>query len=135
MNDEMKWLRIMHCDNIPLRQGRSLQVAGNEVAIFNLGDRFLAIDNRCPHNQGPLCDGIVSGTTVVCPLHAWKIDLESGAVQRPQDGHGCVKTFRTEIVDGIILLEVPLEKPAISEFPILQPDPISADASQQQIAL
>jgi nitrite reductase (NADH) small subunit len=135
MNDEMKWLRITHSDNIPLRQGRSLQVAGHEVAIFNLGDRFLAIDNRCPHNQGPLCDGIVSGTTVVCPLHAWKVDLESGAVQRPQDTQACVKTFRTEVVDGIILLEVPVQKPVFSEFPIFQPDPITADASQTQIAL
>jgi nitrite reductase (NADH) small subunit len=135
MNDEMKWLRITHCDNIPLRQGRSLQIAGYEVAIFNLGDRFLAIDNRCPHNQGPLCDGIVSGTTVVCPLHAWKIDLESGAVRRPQDTHACVKTFRTQVVDGIVLLEVPVQTPVISEFPIFQSDPMGANASQPLIAL
>ena len=135
MNHEMKWLRITHSDNIPLRQGRSLQVAGHDVAIFNLGDRMLAIDNRCPHNQGPLCDGIVSGTTVVCPLHAWKVDLESGAVQRPQDGHACVKTFRTEVVDGIVLLEVPVQRPAIPEFPIFQADPIANDASQPQIPI
>jgi len=135
MNEEMKWLRITHCDNIPLRQGRSVCVAGHEVAIFNLGDRFLAIDNRCPHNQGPLCDGIVSGTTVVCPLHAWKIDLESGALQKPQDTHACVKTFRTEVVDGVILLEVPVRKHGMSEFSIFQPDSIVTDASQPQIAL
>ena len=135
MNDEMKWLRITDSNNIPLRQGRSLHVAGHDVAIFNLGDRFLAIDNRCPHNQGPLCDGIVSGTTVVCPLHAWKVDLESGAVQKPQDGHACVKTFRTEVVDGIVLLEVPVQKPAISEFGIFQADAIANEASQPQVAI
>jgi len=33
-------------------------------------DRFLAVDNRCPHKGGPLSEGIVSGATVVCPLHA-----------------------------------------------------------------
>lgn len=134
MNHEMKWLRITHSDNIPLRQGRLLHVAGHDVAIFNLGDRFLAIDNRCPHNQGPLCDGIVSGTTVVCPLHAWKVDLESGAVQKPQDVHACVKTFRAEVVDGIVVLEVPVQMPALSEFPIFQADPIN-DAAQPQIAI
>jgi nitrite reductase (NADH) small subunit len=51
-----------------------------EIAIFNLGDRFLAVDNRCPHKGGPLSDGIVSGATVVCPLHAWKVNLETGSV-------------------------------------------------------
>ena len=47
------------------------------------GDRFLATDNQCPHKGGPLADGIVTGTSVVCPLHAWKINLEDGRVERP----------------------------------------------------
>ena len=55
-----------------------MKVGNREIAIFNLGDRFLAVDNRCPHKGGPLADGIVSGTTVVCPLHAWKMSLETG---------------------------------------------------------
>jgi hypothetical protein len=38
-------------------------------------------------------------------------------------------------VDGIVLLEVPVQTPAISEFPILQSDPIGANASQPLIAL
>ena len=104
--NEMKWLRITHSDNIPLRQGRSLHVAGHDVAIFNLGDRFLAIDNRCPHNQGPLCDGIVSGTTVVCPLHAWKIDLAHGQVTNRPEENPCVNTYATAVRDGVVLLEL-----------------------------
>ena len=130
MNSETKWVRVTHCDNIPLREGRSVQVAGHDIAIFNLGDRFMAIDNRCPHNQGPLSDGIVSGTTVVCPLHAWKIDLEGGAVQRPQDAHVCVKTFRTEVVDGVIVLELPTEKTSVLEFPIFEAEAATAHCVQ-----
>lgn len=103
-----KWLSITQADNIPLREGRSLQIAGQEIALFNLGDRFLAVQNNCPHRGGPLSDGIVSGQTVVCPLHAWKIDLESGQVtNRPQENL-CVKTFATAVREGVVMLEVPI---------------------------
>src|SRR5690348_6307114 len=75
-----KWVRITRCENIPLREGRAVRVGNRDIAVFNLGGRFLAVENRCPHQAGPLADGIISGNTVVCPLHAWKVDLECGAV-------------------------------------------------------
>ena len=79
-HEQRTWIRIAPCDSIPPREGRAAVVGGREIAIFNLGDRFLAVDNRCPHQSGPLCDGIVAGDAVVCPLHAWKVNLETGAV-------------------------------------------------------
>ena len=73
--------------------------------IFNLGDRFLATDNRCPHKGGPLCDGIVTGASVVCPLHAWKVNLETGAVERPAHGRDhCVGTYPTRVDDGVVIV-------------------------------
>jgi nitrite reductase (NADH) small subunit len=100
------WVRITNCENIPLREGRVVDVKGVEIAIFNLGDRFLAVRNRCPHQGGPLADGIVSGSTVVCPLHAWKVELESGAVVRPGDSAHCVRTFQTRVDQGVVLFNL-----------------------------
>ncbi len=100
-----KWIRITRCENIPIREGRAVKIGGHDIAVFNLGDRFLAIHNRCPHNGGPLADGIVSGTTVVCPLHAWKVDLDSGVVTKPADTSVCVRTFRTRVEEGVVLLD------------------------------
>jgi len=83
-------------------------VGGQELALFNLGDRFLATDPNCPHQGGPLCDGIVTGTSVVCPLHAWKVNLETGQVERPTHGKDhCVATYPTRVEDGIVLIELP----------------------------
>ena len=97
----MKWIRITPAENIPVREGRSVQIGEDEIAIFNLGDRYLAIDNNCPHRGGPLCDGIVSGETVVCPLHGWKISLETGEVLKPDV---CVRvgTYPVSVEDGVI---------------------------------
>ena len=93
--------------DIPQREGRVLIVDGREVAVFNLGHRFLAVDNRCPHKQGPLADGIVSGDAVVCPLHARKINLETGCVERPAGETACVKTYAVQVDGQEIVLEVP----------------------------
>jgi nitrite reductase (NADH) small subunit len=102
---DASWIRIAPQADLPLREGRALMLGDRDLALFNLGDRVLATDNRCPHEGGPLCDGIISGTTVVCPLHAWKINLESGSVVRPSaQAHHCVRTYRTKVVDGIVML-------------------------------
>ena len=115
MNDKTRWVRITQCENIPLREGRSVKTGGREIAIFNLGDRFLAIDNRCPHKGGPLSEGIVSGTTVVCPLHAGKVHLETGNSAKGSDTLPCLETFRTRVENGVVLLELPTESTATQE--------------------
>ncbi len=103
----MSWIRITAAENIPPREGRAVQVGALELAIFNTGDGFLAVENRCPHGGGPLADGIVGGTTVTCPLHNWRVCLESGSVKRGCEGGApTVATFPVCVVDGIVMLAV-----------------------------
>ena len=111
-----RWLRVTPTGNIPPREGRAVLIGDREIALFNLGpsagpgagDQFLATDNECPHKGGPLCDGIVTGTSVVCPLHAWKINLATGEVERPSHGKDrCVATYPTRVEDGVVLVELP----------------------------
>lgn len=106
MNDA-RWVRITACENIPPREGRAVVLGDREIAIFNAGDGFLAIDNRCPHRGGPLADGIVAGGAVVCPLHTWKIDLHTGSVERPAGLELCVRSYPTRVEAGIVLIELP----------------------------
>lgn len=102
---DQDWIRITPAENIPPLEGRSVTAGGVELAIFNLKDRFVTIENQCPHKGGPLCDGIVSGTAVVCPLHGWRFDLDSGMAVRASLP-ACVSTFPTRVEDGIILVAV-----------------------------
>jgi nitrite reductase (NADH) small subunit len=97
----MNWIRITPADAIPPREGRTLNLGSLPLAIFNTGDRFLAVENRCPHGGGPLADG----TTVTCPLHNWRICLESGAVTKPcESGAPSVRTFPVKVENGIVML-------------------------------
>ena len=102
---ERLWVRVTTTDNLPVREGRAVSIAGREIALFNLGDRVLATVNRCPHQSGPLCDGLVTGTSVVCPLHAWKVNLTSGLVERPgAPARRCVETFPVRVHDGVVIV-------------------------------
>ena len=101
----MNWTRITPIENIPPRQGRSVRLGEVALAIFNIDGRFFTIENECPHKGGPLCDGIVSGTTVVCPLHGWRFDLESGLASRASLP-ACVATYPTRVENGIVMVNL-----------------------------
>jgi nitrite reductase (NADH) small subunit len=99
------WTRITPAENIPVREGRPVRVGGVEIAIFNLNGRFLTIENACPHKGGPLCDGIVTGTAVVCPLHGRHFDLETGMPVRAAEP-SCLTVFPTRVEDGIVMVNL-----------------------------
>ncbi|HTA46865.1 MAG TPA: nitrite reductase small subunit NirD [Bryobacteraceae bacterium] len=116
----MNWIRVTSTESIPVREGRCVDLGDREVAIFNLGnDKLKAIDAACPHRGGPLCDGIVTGTgapslvggvmtgnAVVCPLHGWKIDLETGRVLKPEVSVR-VDAYEVRVREGIVEIAIP----------------------------
>ncbi len=64
---------------MPLGQGFCFVVGGEEIAVFRQRDgRLFATQNRCPHRQGPLSEGVIGDGKVICPLHAHKFDLCTG---------------------------------------------------------
>jgi nitrite reductase (NADH) small subunit len=64
---------------IPEGEGRNYRIGTLQVAVFRTREgRFFATQAECPHRGGPLADGLVGGTTLVCPLHEWAFDLLSG---------------------------------------------------------
>jgi nitrite reductase/ring-hydroxylating ferredoxin subunit len=68
--------------NQNLAFARTAQPAQNPPFLIWEDDSLL--ESRCPHQGGPLAEGLVTGTNVVCPLHAWKINWETGGVVNPK---------------------------------------------------
>jgi nitrite reductase (NADH) small subunit len=87
----MNWIQITETANIPEKEGRTVDLGSLSVAIFNLGDRFAAVENRCPHKGGPLADGIVGGTTVTKPCAG---------------ENSSVRTFDVKVENGLVMLAV-----------------------------
>lgn len=87
-----------------------------QIGVFNVGGRFYALPNVCPHQAGPLCEGNVGGTTacsagtdwrfawvregevVACPWHGLEFDITTGrSLSSPKLR---VRTYPVTVEDG-----------------------------------
>src|SRR5262249_17476033 len=90
-------------DRIPLGQGRCYVVGGQEIAVFRQRDgRLFAAENRCPHRQGPLSEGIVGSGRVIRPMHAPQLNLQTGA----GEAHECLNVYEVEEAEGNLILNM-----------------------------
>ena len=89
---------------IPLGQGRCYLVGSDEIAVFRQRDgRIFATKNRCPHQQGPLAEGVLGNGRIACPLHGHQFDLVTGAGSEPAE---CVRVCSVKEVAGDIVLSL-----------------------------
>lgn len=58
--------------------GKTVELEGTPVALFNVGGRYYAIHNTCRHRGGPLGEGELSNSVVTCPWHGWRYDVATG---------------------------------------------------------
>lgn len=99
------WIEIVALTDVPKLGSRVVETNALEIAVFRTSDdQVFAIKNACPHRGGPLSEGIVHGNTVTCPLHNWKINLESGDALAPDEG--CANVFPAKVEDGIVYLSL-----------------------------
>jgi len=96
------WLPIGALADIPTRGARVVKTTAGCVAVFRTADdRVFALDDRCPHEGGPLSQGIVHGHQVTCPLHNLVVDLSTGGSKE-----GTVRQLDCRVVDGQIFLKL-----------------------------
>ena len=99
------WIDVAQLDDIPRQGARVVQTAEGDIALFRtLDDEVFALRDRCPHKGGPLSQGIVSGRTVACPLHDWKIALDTGFANAPDQG--CAARFPARLQAGLVSLSL-----------------------------
>ncbi len=77
------------------------------VGVYNLGGRFCAIEDRCSHDDGPLCEGDFDPDEgyAVCPRHGARIEICTG---RPLSlpAVAPVETFPVKVEDGMVKVVV-----------------------------
>lgn len=91
--------------SIPEGEGRNFSVGGARLAVFrSRSGEVFATQAECPHRGGPLADGLLGGSTLICPLHAQKFDLATG---QALSGDCKLKTYVVRLdVAGRILVEL-----------------------------
>ncbi|MGI3165908.1 Rieske (2Fe-2S) protein [Pseudooceanicola sp. 200-1SW] len=115
---------ICKAEEIAEGAARRVRIGGRDIAIFNLGNRFAAITNRCPHEGAELCHGKVAAfisaegpgeyrtedekVMVRCPWHGWEFDLANGR-SYCDPNRMRVKTFDVKVSPGETLAEGPYQ--------------------------
>ena len=78
-----------------------------EIGIFNCNGELFALEDRCSHDDGPLCEGEFEPEEgyAICPRHGAHIDIRSG---RPLTLPAVlpVETFPVRVDNGIVKVDV-----------------------------
>lgn len=99
-----RWHKVAQISDIPVGEGKTVDIFGKPIALFNNNGVFQAIDNTCPHRNGSLGEGHLKDNGVVCPLHQWTFDLETGHnIRNPQMQ---LKIYPTVVQGNDIYIEV-----------------------------
>ncbi|EHB58420.1 Rieske (2Fe-2S) iron-sulfur domain protein [Mycolicibacterium rhodesiae JS60] len=95
---------IARLEDVPMGEGRTFTVDGQQIAVFRLRNGSLrALGAVCPHRGGPLADGLIDDEVVVCPLHGYAFDMSSGV---EVSGTGMsAPVFPVSAIDGKVCLQ------------------------------
>ena len=99
------FVKVARTDEIQPGQAKIVDVKGKQIALFNVGGEYFAIDNMCTHEEASLADGEVSGYEVTCPLHAAKFDIRSGEVLGPP-AYDDVVSYSVRVSGGGVEVDV-----------------------------
>ena len=109
-------------------------IEGRAVAVFNIGGELFALQDRCPHRGGSLCEGRLTGKVEAaqpghyefsrageilrCPWHGWEFDVRTG-LSRCAPMQWRARTFEVGVACGEDLDEADLR---IETFPVAVED-------------
>ena len=103
---DLNWRHIGTIDDIKPQAARKVRYGETTVAVFRTTtDQIFALEDKCPHQNGPLSEGIVHDGCVTCPLHNWVIKLEDGTAQGADEGRTRSYPVRLEGRDIYLNLE------------------------------
>ena len=102
---EGKKVTVGKTEAVPPGRGATVKLNnGKEVALFNVGGAFHAIENFCPHKGYPLADSRLYGNVVECDLHGWRFDVRNGECFTKTDCS--IESYDVVIEDGWIKILV-----------------------------
>jgi nitrite reductase/ring-hydroxylating ferredoxin subunit len=96
------FVKVCTRNDIPAGSGKTVDVNGTAVALFNVDGTFYAINDTCIHRGGPLGEGELQGKIAICPWHGWRWDVTNGVNQL--NPAVSVKTYEVKLEGDDVLV-------------------------------
>ena len=105
------WYKALDIDELPEGRVKSITCAHKTFCMTRFEGKYAALDNKCPHQGGPLGEGSIEQGWLRCPWHGWDFHPLTG---KPLGGYDDgVETYSVqEKSDGIYVGLAP-EQPRI----------------------
>jgi thiamine pyrophosphate-dependent acetolactate synthase large subunit-like protein/nitrite reductase/ring-hydroxylating ferredoxin subunit len=105
--EERRWYRVLGPDELPEGRVKTVTAGHKSLAMTHYEGKYGALDNRCPHQGGPLGEGSIEKGLLRCPWHGWDYCPLTGKAPGFDDG---VEAFPVEVRDDGIYVAVPDEQ-------------------------
>ena len=100
-----QFVRVCPASELPAEgQVGEFTAQGQSLCVARVNGAIAVLDGVCPHEGGPLGEGIVEEGRVVCPWHAYAFDPRSGVSD--QDPVVKVQVFQSKIEAGELLVKL-----------------------------
>ena len=81
-----QWYKVADAGELPVGQVATVIAGVTPVCLVHTeAHGYTALDNRCPHQGGPLGEGQLDGRWLICPWHGYEYDPATGD---PPEGYG-----------------------------------------------
>lgn len=118
-------LRVASFDDLASDQPRPVSIDGVDIVLIRRGESVSALYGRCPHRGALLGDGRVEGDLVVCGVHGWRYDSETGV--SPVNPAVALTKFPAWVSDGVVYLDAS----SVAEFKRADPGVAYVDDGYQ----
>jgi len=106
---DLVWQRVLDLDELPDERVKAVTCRHRTVCMTHFEGQYAALDNRCPHQAGPLGEGSIENGMLRCPWHGWDFHPLSG---KPPGGFDDgVDTFPVEVRADGVYVGFPAETP------------------------
>jgi 3-phenylpropionate/trans-cinnamate dioxygenase ferredoxin subunit len=78
-----EYVTIATTDEIQPGERMVVEIDNKWIVVFNVGGTYYAIEDRCPHDDGPLAEGMLHECMIECPRHGAAFDIATGKVLAP----------------------------------------------------
>lgn len=106
-----RWFKVLELDELPEGRVKTVTVGHKSLAMTHYNGQYGALDNRCPHQGGPLGEGSIENGLLRCPWHGWDYCPRTGQPPGNLEVDDALETFPVEVRDDGIYVTVLDEKP------------------------
>ena len=100
-----EWQDVAALDQLDPDFPLGVEVNGQPIGLYLLGDQVHAIEDVCPHAEALLSQGFVENGVIECPLHGAQFDIATGKCLA-EIGERDVRCFPVRVVDGRVSVKV-----------------------------